>query len=100
MLVGLLAFHISYTLYKVLSLVCVGLSVVCSIFLIIIVMMQSSNSSGIGALGGQSETFYGKNKSKTVESKLKFLTIVSVILLAVLMILFCIIQFILTKHIG
>ncbi len=77
-----------YTWYKVLSIICLILSLISAIFVIIIVIMQPSNSEGIGAISGHSETFYGKNKSKTLESKMRRLTIISIAVLAVSMILF------------
>ena len=43
----------------------------CAIFIVLVVLFQPGNSSGIGALGGQTETFLGKNKSKTFEHKMK-----------------------------
>ena len=55
-------------------------------------IMQPSNSSGINAISGSSETFYGKNKSKTLESKMKKLTVISVAILAVCMICFYIVS--------
>ena len=42
---------------------------VCAIFIVLVVLFQPGNSSGIGALGGQTETFLGKNKSKTLNTK-------------------------------
>ncbi len=38
---------------------------------IVLILMQPSNSSGIDALGGSSETFFGKNKGKSIEAKMK-----------------------------
>ena len=83
---------ISYELYITLSSICLILSVLASIFVIIVVIMQPSNSEGIGAISGHSETFYGKNKSKTLESKMKKLTVISVAILAVCMICFYIVS--------
>jgi preprotein translocase subunit SecG len=83
---------LSYEAYQVLSVICIALSVLCAIFVIIVVMMQPGNSNGIDALGGSSDTFYGKNKSKTIESKLRILTVISVGVLVVLMIAFYLIQ--------
>ncbi len=59
---------------------------------IVLVMLQSANSEGIDALGGSSETFYGKNKGKSVESKLKMWTFICVGILAVLAVVFFILQ--------
>lgn len=59
---------------------------------IILVMLQPGNSQGIDALGGTSETFYGKNKGRSIESKLKMWTIICLAVLAVLAIVFFILQ--------
>lgn len=64
---------------------------VCAIFIICVVMFQPGNSSGVGALGGQSETFLTKNKGKTFEHKMKVLTIISAVIFVVLCIVFAII---------
>ena len=85
---------ISYELYKALSLVCLILSVLVSLFVIAVVIMQPGNSNGIGAVNGQSETFYGKNKNKTLESKMKKLTVISIVILVVCMISFYILTLI------
>lgn len=64
---------------------------VCALFVIAVVMFQPGNSSGVGALGGQTETFLGKNKSKTFEHKMRKLTVISSIVFAVLCIVFAIV---------
>lgn len=63
----------------------------CAIFVVLVVMFQPGNSSGISALGGTTETFLEKNKSKTFEHKMKKLTVVSSIVLGVLSVVFAII---------
>ncbi len=87
-MINLTALLMSSTAYQVLSIVCVSLIVLCSLFVIVVVMMQKSNSDGISAISGSSETFYGKNKGKTLESKLKKLTVVCLIVIGVLCILY------------
>lgn len=82
----------SYPVYIWLSRGCVILSVLCALFVTIVVMMQSGNSNGVSALGGSSDTFYGKNKSKTVESKLRRLTVICIAVMTVLLIAFYIIE--------
>ena len=77
-------FAINYTL--------VVLMAVAGLAAIILVMLQPGNSQGIDALGGTSETFYGKNKGRSIESKLKMWTIISLAVLAVLAIVFFILQ--------
>ncbi len=79
-----------YDIYRLISLIAIFLSIITAVFVIIVVIIQPSNSEGIGAISGHSETFYGKNKSKTLESKLKKLTIVAISILAVCMIVFTI----------
>ncbi len=64
---------------------------VCAVFIILVVLFQPGNSSGVSALGGQSETFLSKNKGKTFEYKMKVLTVISGIIFGVLCIVFMII---------
>ncbi len=85
---------INTELYLVLSTICLVLSILAAIFVIIVVIMQPGNSNGIGAVSGSSETFYGKNKGKTLESKMKKLTVIAVIVLAVCMIAFYVLSII------
>ena len=72
--------------------VAIAIMAICALFIIFVVMFQPGNSSGIGALGGTTETFLGKNKSKTFEHKMKLLTVISGIIFAVLAIVFAIIM--------
>ena len=64
---------------------------ICALFIILVVMFQPGNSSGVSALGGTTETFLGKNKSKTFEHKMKLYTVISGIIFTVLAITFAII---------
>ena len=66
---------------------------ICAIFVILVVLFQPGNSSGVSALGGQTETFLGKNKSKTFEHKMRKLTVISSIIFAVLCVVFAIVAF-------
>ena len=47
-------------------LVCIALTVV--------VMMQEGKSAGLGAIAGSSETYWGKNKGRSLEGKLELAT--------------------------
>ena len=71
--------------------VLLAVMLVCAIFIILVVMFQPGNTSGVSALGGQSETFLTKNKSKTFEHKMKVLTVISGIVFAVLCIVFAVV---------
>ena len=64
------------------------LMVLFGIGLIIVIMFTRSSTSGRGALTGQRDTFYAKDKSKSVETVMKRLTIAFGIIEGVLAILF------------
>ena len=45
-----------------------------SIVLIVTVLMQEGQRQGLGAIGGGAETFFGKNKAKSMEGRLQKIT--------------------------
>ena len=58
-----------------LNIVLTILQVLSGLALTVIVLMQSGKSAGLsGAIAGGAETFFGKNKSRTMESKLVLIT--------------------------
>ncbi len=78
---------IPYEVYSKIQLAMLIVTALCALFVIIVVLIQPGNSNGISAIsGGSTDTFYGKNKSKTIESKLRRLTVICLILIAVLMV--------------
>ena len=81
------------TIHDVVITVLVVLMLLCAIAAIILVLFQPGNSQGIDALGGSSETFFGKNKGRSMESKMKKWTIIVLVILAVLAIVFFVLQF-------
>ena len=82
----------SYNLYITLSRVMILLMFVAALAAIVLVLLQQSNSSGIDALGGSSETFFGKNKGKSIEAKMKKWTIICLIVLVIFSIVFYVLQ--------
>lgn len=44
--------------------------VITALFLIVTVLLQSSDENGIGALSGYSESYFSRTKAKTFEAKL------------------------------
>ena len=70
----------------------VVLMAVAALAAIVLVLLQPGNSQGIDALGGSSETFFGKNKGKSTEEVLKRWTIICLVVLAVLAGIFFILQ--------
>ncbi len=53
-----------------------------------LVLMQEGKSAGLGSIAGAAETYWGKNKSRSMEGKLvtitKYLAIAFIVLAAVL----------------
>ncbi len=44
--------------------------IIAALFLIVTVLLQSSEGNGIGAISGQSDSYFSKSKTKTLEAKL------------------------------
>ncbi len=80
--------------HNVLRPIALVIMAICAIFIILVVMFQPGNSSGVGALGGTTETFLGKNKSKTFEHRMRKLTIIASVIFVVLCVVFAIVAMI------
>ena len=50
------------------------LLVLSALVMIVTVLMQSSERTGIGAVSGAAETFFGKNKARGMDAKLALIT--------------------------
>lgn len=50
------------------------LLLISALIMIVTVLLQSSERTGIGAVSGAAETFFGKNKAKGMDAKLALLT--------------------------
>lgn len=74
--------------FPIIRTVIIVLMVVLSLALILIVLVQPSNPQGMNAVTGQSDTYYSKNKSKTLEGVMRRLTVVISITLGVLALVF------------
>ena len=61
----------------VLNVIITLILVVTAIVLIVTVLLQPGESNGLGAIAGGAETFFGKNKAKTMEGKLALATKIS-----------------------
>ena len=70
----------------VITVLCV-IMVVLAVFLVIAVLMQSGKEPGLsGTIAGGAETFFGKNKGKTIDKALNTATmIVSIIFVAIVL---------------
>ena len=78
--------------HMALSVTMIILMAISALTTIILILLQPSNSSGIDALGGSSETFFGKNKGKSIEAKMKKWTWLCLAILIVFAITFYILQ--------
>ena len=50
----------------------------------VIVLMQEGKSAGLGAISGAAETYWGKNKGRSMEGKLEKFTKLAAVLIFVL----------------
>ena len=44
--------------------------ILAALFMIVTVLLQESNVKGLGAVAGQMDSYFSKNKAKTIEAKL------------------------------
>ncbi len=84
-----------YITYVVLTTIAIVAMFLASLAAIILVLLQQSNSEGIQGITGSSETFFGKNKGQSIESKLKKWSWICLAVLAVIAIAFYIVTIIL-----
>ena len=62
----------------------IGLQIILSLILIVVVLFQSGSQRGLsGSIAGGAETFFGKNKGRTIDAKLKKWTAVVAVLFLV-----------------
>ena len=53
--------------------------IIACLALVVVVLLQEGKSAGLGAISGAAETYWGKNKGRSMEGKLvKFTTILAV----------------------
>ena len=68
----------------VLKMILTVVFIIISIALTVIILMQQGKSAGLGAIAGGAETYWGKNKGRSMEGVLVKLTRVCVILFLVI----------------
>ncbi|MBQ2809831.1 MAG: preprotein translocase subunit SecG [Clostridia bacterium] len=63
---------------------------VAAVFLVVAVLLQSGKSKGVGTIsGGSSETYFGKNKGKSLDKKLATLTtIVAIVFVVIVLVVY------------
>ena len=60
------------------------LFIIISLIITVVILMQEGKSAGLGAISGASDTYWGKNKGRSMEGVLVKLTRVCVILFLVI----------------
>lgn len=78
--------------FPIIKIVLVCILAVLAVAMIVFVIMQKSDTNGISAISGQSNTFYNKNKGATLQGKIKILTIIDAILILVITVVFLILN--------
>ncbi len=64
--------------------VIVGIQIVLSLILVVVVLFQHGSQRGLsGSIAGGAETFFGKNKGRTIDAKLKKWTAIVAVLFLV-----------------
>ena len=66
--------------------------IIAALFMIVSVLMQSSEEGGISAITGQSNSYLSKSKAKTFEAKLALCTKIAAVVFVVLSLLMLIIK--------
>ncbi|MDD6481438.1 MAG: preprotein translocase subunit SecG [Lachnospiraceae bacterium] len=65
---------------SVLNTVLTVVFIILSIIITVVILMQEGKSAGLGAIAGAADTYWGKNKGRSMEGMLVKLTRVGVIL--------------------
>ena len=72
----------------VLKIILTVIFIIISIALTVIILMQEGKSAGLGAIAGVADTYWGKNKGRSMEGRLvtgtKILVVLFVVIAAVL----------------
>ena len=72
----------------VLKIILTVIFIIISIALTVIILMQEGKSAGLGAIDGAADTYWGKNKGRSMEGRLvtgtKILVVLFIVIAAVL----------------
>lgn len=93
MFINLLASDTALLIRDILAIATVIVMALAALAAIVLILLQQGNSTGINALGGSSETFFGKNKGKSLESKMKKWTIICLAILLVFSVIFFVVPY-------
>ena len=66
--------------------------IIAALFMIVTVLLQSSEEGGISAISGQTNSYFSKSKAKTFEAKLALCTKIAAAVFVVLSLLMLVIR--------
>ena len=89
-----------YEAYLISSVVLYVMLFFAALAAILLVLFQQSNSDGIQGITGSSETFFGKNKGRSIESRMKKWTWICLAVMTVLAIVAYAIALVATSLLG
>lgn len=78
--------------FPIIKLVIMIIIALLSVFMIVVVLLQKGNTNGITGVTGEADTFYNRNKGRSLEGKIKLLTIIASIAIFVLCLVYLILN--------
>jgi len=68
----------------IIAIVIASVDILICVALVLLVILQEGNDKGMGVIGGGADTFFGKEKGRSIDSTLKKITSALAILFAIL----------------
>ena len=78
--------------FPIIKVVLVCLLAVFAVAMIIFVLIQKSDTNGVTAISGKTDTFYNKNKGATLQGKVRVLTIIDAVCILVVCVAYLILN--------
>ena len=78
--------------FPIIEIVIAAIITLCALFMIVAVVAQKGESNGSSALTGQADTFYNRNKSSSLQGKLKKLVMIDAVVILVLAVAFLVLS--------
>lgn len=79
--------------FPIIKTVVVGVLLLCAVVMIIFVMLQQGNTNGMtGITGDSSDTFYNRNKGKSMQGKIKKFMIIDAVAMMILCIAYLVLN--------
>ncbi len=69
---------------NIIAIVIASVDILICVALVLLVILQEGNDKGMGVIGGGADTFFGKEKGRSIDSTLKKITSGLAILFAIL----------------